>query len=75
MSDEKTPNPPVSQQTNQSQQPAATPPTTQQAKPAFPKSTMTMDSVSADKSKPAFPKSSLSLESFDPKAGTGKSGK
>lgn len=63
---------PVQQTTNQSQPAPASSTPTQQAKPAFPKSTMVMDSISSDKAKPAFPKSSMALESFDPKASDNK---
>lgn len=66
---------PPHQTTNQSQPSTpATGPSTQQAKPVFPKSTMVMDSVSSDKGKPTFPKSSLVLESFDPKSGNSRKG-
>lgn len=60
--------------TTQNQQQTTSQTNVQQAKPNFPRSVMTFDSVSSV-SKPEFPKSSLALESFDPKNSNNKSGK
>lgn len=63
---------PPAPSTIQNQQQTTSPLNVQQAKPAFPKSVMTFDSVSSGSTKPEFPKSSLALESFDPKSGNKK---